>query len=100
MNDTTYQLPIPIGTPIYILEACYCHETYAAHHCRMLSGKIHGNTTVTAVIRLPDKNKGSYRTRCIKIYARPFDPIKHLGKWGKTAFATEDEAVAAAYKRK
>lgn len=99
-DDKTYILPVAIGTPIYVLKSCYCHETYANQHCKMLSGKIHGNTTVIAVIRLPDKHKGSYRTRCIKIYKRPFDPVKHLSKWGKSAFATEDEAVEMAKSKK
>lgn len=96
MSDTNYQLPIPIGTPICVIEPCYCHEHYKTWNCQMHNGKKRKNATAIRTIPLPDKKKGSYRTRCLKLYIRPFDPVKHLSKFGKTAFATESEAITAA----
>lgn len=96
MTDTNYQLPIPIGMPIYVIEPCYCSVHYKTHNCGMHGGNKRKNATAIKAIALPDKNKGSYRIRCVKLYIRPFDPIKHLSKWEKTAFATETEALTAA----
>ena len=62
----------------------------------MHDSKKRKNATAIRTIPLPDKKKGSYRARCLKLYIRPFDPVKHLSKFGKTAFTTESEAVSAA----
>lgn len=96
MSDTNYQLPIPIDTPIYVIEPCYCSEHYATQSCRMFHEKKRKNATAIKAFRFPDKSKGAYRVHCMKLYIRPFDPVKHLSKLNKTAFLTEAEAIAHA----
>ena len=93
MSNTGYPLPIPIGTPIYTVEPCCCGKMYATYHCRMFHGKKHKNATAIKAFRLPDKTKGAYDVCCVKLYIKPFDPVRHLSRLNKTAFLTEQEAI-------
>ena len=83
--------PVPIGSTVYVMETCRCGPGYAE---RCQSGK-----TANA-----EKRKKAVETRylginrrcvnCVKLFERPFN-LSHIGKVGKTVFATREEAEKA-----
>lgn len=88
----TLELPIAIGETIYEVVRCHCYASYA----QQCQSKERNRTTArkTAIYIKPLDGKRSNTFSCIKIYARPFDPFKHLHKIGKTVFTTPEDAMA------
>ena len=90
-GNAGYSLPVSPGTPVYVIERCYCGSAYA-NRCRMRNGVTDKRNKAVAIISVPEAPNRSYSVRCQKVYERPFDPRKHLARWGKTIFATLEEA--------
>lgn len=98
MATYTLEVPVEPGTPIYVLDPCYCTPFYIKD-CRQRNGnhiRMPENRKCIAVF--PTENKKG-RAHCWKLYCRPFNPVKHLALWGKQAFETEAEARAAIAKK-
>jgi hypothetical protein len=68
-----------------------------AERCRIRNGNATSNASAIAVFHSNDAKRGF---RCSKIYIRPFDPTKHLAKWGKRVFKSYEAAVATINKNK
>jgi len=77
-----YELPVPVGTMVYVIEDCYC-TPFWIKKCKMRSGDPAKKCTALALI--PTENRKG-RAHCLKVYLRPFDPVKHLGQWGTKVF--------------
>lgn len=92
MPDTatvTLSLPVAPGAPVYVIEPCYCTAFYKTQ-CRLLAGQ--GTANRKAIIVVPAEGRKN-KACCLKLYIRPFDPIKHLAGWGSTVFASSEEAL-------
>lgn len=92
----TMEVPVPSGTPVYVIEDCYCYTKKYADQCRIRNGSATSNASAVAISPAINVKRGF---RCAKVYLRPFDPIKHLAKWGRSVFETSEAAVEAARKR-
>lgn len=82
--------PVEPGTPVYVVERCNCTVHYR-EHCLTLQGRPKGNAKAIAVMPCEPKPKAT-SAFCWKIFIRPFDPAKHLKKWGTKVFETEEQA--------
>lgn len=92
----TIEVPVPAGTPVYVIEGCACYTQMYADRCRIKNGNRTGNATAIAVFPRTNPKRGF---KCLKLYVRPFDPIEHLTKWGKRVFATQEEAIKVIKKK-
>lgn len=92
-NDRCYTLPAAPGATIYMATYCKC----SAHYAKRCQGQIKAFPTATHLHREEVERRGQI-VYCVKVYERPFEPMKHLHKWGKTVFPTLEEA--AAYRKK
>lgn len=93
----TLEVPVPIGTPVFVIADCYCYTKMYADRCRIRNGNATNNASAIAIFPSHDAKQ---RFRCRKIYEQPFDPTRHLAKWGKRVFESYEAAVAAITKRK
>lgn len=78
-----YELPVPVGTMVYVIEDCYC-TPFWIEKCKMRNGTPLKNKC-KALALIPTENRKG-RAHCKKVYLRPFDPAKHLGFWGTRVF--------------
>lgn len=83
-------VPVAPGTPVYVVERCNCGLHYKPN-CRQLLGNPTGNAKAIAIVPSIAKSKTNM-AYCWKIFVRPFDPSKHLKKWGTSVFKTEKQA--------
>lgn len=93
----TMEVPVPIGTPVFVIADCYCYTKTYAERCRIRNGRATNNASAIAIFQSHNVKRGF---RCKKIYVHPFDPTKHLAKWDKSVFKSYEAAVAAINKEK
>lgn len=99
MADTitvSIDLPVAPGTPVYVVEPCYCTAFYKTQ-CRLPTGQ--GTANRKALVVVPAERRRN-KSCCLKLYIRPFDPIKHLSQWGKNVFAHSEKALEYINKNK
>lgn len=93
----TLEVPVPVGSPVFVISDCYCYTKMYADRCRIRNGNATNNASAVAIFQSHNVKRGF---RCKKIHIHPFDPTKHLAKWGKNVFKSYEAAVAAINKGK
>lgn len=82
-------LPAAPGTPVYVVEPCYCTSFYKTR-CRLLAGQ--GTANRKAIVVVPAEGRKN-KACCLKLYIRPFDPVKHMAGWGASVFECSEKAL-------
>ncbi|MBP3371372.1 MAG: hypothetical protein J6L88_02475 [Clostridia bacterium] len=88
-EKTKIELPVEPGTPVYCVSICTCGHQYK-EQCRVLAGKSI-SAKCSCVMEIDPTASKPRESRCVKVFIKPFDPMKHLSGWGKKVFASLDD---------
>jgi hypothetical protein len=88
-------LPVAVGETVYEVCNCKCGAHYAVDCQGRKNKKAEANKKAIYVTEVRRRGNSVY---CKKIFARPFDPAKHLKQLEKTVFLTKADAEKAIQK--
>lgn len=80
------RMPVPVGTVVFTVSSCRCGLFYA-DRCRDST-----KTPRRTAECYPVESQTAY-AKCWKLYARAFDPIKHIHLLEKTVFTHKEQAL-------